>query len=182
VVARHPTRPVFRCALAHLHARLGRRAEAERALEDLTRDDCSTLPFDQEWLYGMSFLAETAAIVGAREVAMTVYRLLEPWATFNAADTAEGIRGSVSRYLGLLAATMKRWCEAQRHFEEALEHNARMRTRPWLARTQTDYADLLLARNEAGDRERALALIEDARAIYRDLGMSAARDRRSAAG
>ena len=34
LVATHPARPVFRCALIHLHARLGRRSEAERARRD----------------------------------------------------------------------------------------------------------------------------------------------------
>jgi hypothetical protein len=46
-----------------------------------------------------------------------------------------------------------------------------MGARPWLAHTQSDYARMLLARNHAGDRERALELIEDALATYRELGM-----------
>jgi DNA-binding SARP family transcriptional activator/tetratricopeptide (TPR) repeat protein len=171
VVAEHPTRPVFRCALAHLHARLGRLSEAQGALERLTRHDCAALPFDQEWLYGMSLLAETCALLGDTGSAAGLHRLLVPWATFNAADTAEGMRGSVSRYLGLLATTLKRWREAERHFEDALEKNASMGARPWLAHTQADYARMLLARDDTSDRERALELLADAVATYRELGM-----------
>jgi hypothetical protein len=52
LVADYPTRPVFRCALAHVHAWLGHLAEAQRALDDLARDDFAGLPFDQECFMG----------------------------------------------------------------------------------------------------------------------------------
>jgi tetratricopeptide (TPR) repeat protein len=126
VVAAYPARPVFRCALAHVHARLGRLAEAKQTLDDLAPDDFSAVPLDQEWLLGMSLLAETSAVLGDTDSAPILYRLLVPWAAFNAADHPEGIRGSISRYLGLLATTTQRWTEAARHFEDALELNERM--------------------------------------------------------
>jgi hypothetical protein len=66
---------------------------------------------------------------------------------------------------------MKRWDDAELHFEQALEANARMGARPWLARTQLDFARMLLARDETGDRERAQELRDKAVATYRDLGM-----------
>ena len=120
LVAEYPTRPVFRCALAHAEARCGRLAEAKETLDDLVRDDCAALPFDQEWLFGMSLLAETSALLADTASAVVLYRLLVPWGAFNAADHPEGIRGAVSRYLGLLATTMERWEDAERHFEAAL--------------------------------------------------------------
>jgi DNA-binding SARP family transcriptional activator len=171
LVADWPARPAFRCALAHLHARLGRLSEAQRALDDLTRHDCSALPFDQEWLYGMSLLAETAALLGDTDSATVLYRLLVPWAAFNAADWPEAIRGSVSRYLGILATTRRRWDEAGMHFEDAVAMNARMGARPWLAHTQHDYARMLLARARTQDREHARDLLNQALVTYRELGM-----------
>jgi hypothetical protein len=171
LVAEHPVRPVFRCLLAHLHARLGRLPEAKRALEELAEDEFAILPFDQEWLFGMSLLAETSALLHHTDTASAVYSLLLPWAALNVADMAEGIRGSVSRYLGMLAATTKRWEEAERHFQDAIPMNTRMGARPWLAHTQYDYAQLLLARNGPRDRERLRELAEAAVATYRDLGM-----------
>ena len=120
LVAEYPARPVFRCALAHLHARLGHATEAKRALDDLAQDDFSGLPFDQEWLFGMSLLAETSALLGDSASAAVLYRLLVPWAAFNAADHPEGIRGSISRYLGLLATMTQSWPRAELHFEDAL--------------------------------------------------------------
>jgi DNA-binding SARP family transcriptional activator/tetratricopeptide (TPR) repeat protein len=171
LAAQYPARLVFRCALALLQARLGRTREAKRALDDLAGDDFSGLPFDQEWLYGMSLLAETSALLGHTDSAPVLYRLLVPWATLNVADVGEGIRGSVSRYLGLLAMTTKRRDEAERHFESALTMNAKMGARPWLAHTQNDYAQMLHACNGPGDRERAQELLDAALGIYRELGM-----------
>jgi DNA-binding SARP family transcriptional activator len=171
LVSRYPARPVFRCVLAHLHGRLGRVHDATQSLADFARDDFSALPFDQEWLYGMSLLAETAATLADTDSASTLYKQLVPWAALNTADVGEGIRGSVSRYLGLLAATARRWQDAKRHFDDALALNTRMGARPWVAYTQNDYAQMLLARDGPDDRERARDLIDAARAAFRELGM-----------
>jgi hypothetical protein len=50
LVAGYPARVVFRWAVAHLHARLGRLPEPRRALGVFVVDDFSALPFDQERL------------------------------------------------------------------------------------------------------------------------------------
>jgi DNA-binding SARP family transcriptional activator len=171
LVAEYPTRPAFRCTLAQVHARLGHVTEAQRALDGLAQDDFSALPFDQEWLYGMSLLAETSALLGHSDPAAVLYRLLVPWGAFSAADHPEGFRGSISRYLGLLAMTTQSWDAAQLHFEDALAANARMGARPWLAHSENDYARMLHTRSGRGDRERAQALLDAARNTYHDLGM-----------
>jgi tetratricopeptide (TPR) repeat protein len=168
LVAEYPARPVFRCALAHLQALLGRTEDARRELKDLARDEFAALPLDMEWLLGMSLLAETSAFLGDADSAAVLYRLLVPWAAFNVADVPEGMRGSVSRYLGLLASLLERLDDAERHFEGALAMNERMGARPWLAHTQEDYGRMLLAR---GDAERGSELVDQALATYRELGM-----------
>jgi DNA-binding SARP family transcriptional activator len=172
-VADHPDRPVWRCVLAHLEARLGKRPEATRLLEELAEDGFERIPFDMEWLYGMSMLAETAALVGDGDAAHVLYGLLDPWASLNVVDMAEGMRGSVARYLGLLASTIKCWDDAARHFEAALMTNKRMRARPWLAHTQADYAAMLIARDARGDADRARQLLDQAMATYPELAMDA---------
>jgi DNA-binding SARP family transcriptional activator len=171
LVTEYPTRPAFRCALAYAHARLGHVSEAQRELDRFAEDDFAGLPFDQEWLYGMSLLAEVCHLLGESASAATLYPLLVPWATFSAADHPEGFRGSMSRYLGLVATTTRSWDEAALHFEDALEANARMGARPWLAHTQRDFALMLHARDGRSDRERAQALLDAARTTYRELGM-----------
>src|SRR5262249_4924240 len=70
--------------------------------------------------------------------------------------------GSVSHYLGLLAATVGERVSARRHFEDALAMNARMGMRHDLARTQLDYAQLLLAGGDGTETAKALALRNEA--------------------
>jgi len=171
LVAEYPARLVFRCVLAHVHARLGQLPEARRAFDYLARDRFAALPFDQEWLYGMSLLAETCVLLDDADSAVVLYELLVPWASMNAVDQAEGIRGAISRYLGILATATKRWDEAEQHFKHALAMNATMGVRPWLAHTQTDHARMLQRRNGPHDRERARDLLDTAIRNYRELGM-----------
>jgi hypothetical protein len=97
-----------------------------------------------------------------------LYELLLPWAAVNVVDTPEGIRGSVSRYLAILASLLKRPKEAARHFEDALDMNQRMGAMPWLAQTQEEYGRMLLE-EEATDR--GSELITAALETYRELGM-----------
>jgi hypothetical protein len=66
---------------------------------------------------------------------------------------------------------MRRFDEAERHFNVAIETERRMRARPWLAHAQHDLAAMLLGRGAADDRERAYALRKEAAATYRELGM-----------
>ena len=175
LVSEYPTRPVFRCTLAHLQIRLGRLEDAKRAFEELAADHFGFLPFDQEWLYGMSLLSEICGLLGDADSAEVLYRLLGPYAEFNCFDLPEAMRGSASRYLGILAATMERWPEAAQHFENALDMNETMGAKPWLAGTQNDYAQMLLTRDGPGDRKRAGELRASVKATYSHLGLRTGR-------
>ena len=66
---------------------------------------------------------------------------------------------------------MSRWDEAGRHFERALEMNARMGARPSGWRTQRDYARMLIRRGAQDDERRAAELLRAARSAYEELGM-----------
>jgi len=172
IAAGNPARPAFRCVLAHVHARLHETVEAGGILDEFARTSFSSLPFDMEWLFGVSLLAETAVLVGDAESSARLYELLQPWAELGAVDHPEGYRGSVGRYLGMLASEAKRWEEAERHFQAALAVNEAMNARPWVALTQHDHARMLIARSESGDAERAGELLGAALTTYRELGMT----------
>ncbi len=163
----YPARVAFRCVLINVDARQGRVEAARQALHELGRTHFSAIPFDQEWLFGASFLAETAALLHDADSAATLYERLAPYETLVAADWPEGIRGAVSRYLALLAATTARPDDAVRHFEHALELNERLGFRPWLAHTQVDYARFSAAR----DPHRTEELLSEAVKTYKELGM-----------
>jgi hypothetical protein len=149
--------------------------DAKRTLEEMATDDFAFLPFDQEWLYGMSLLSETCGLLGNSDYAEVLYRLIGPYAELNCFDLPEAMRGSASRYLGIMAAMLERWTEAAQHFENALGMNERMGAKPWLAATQDDYAQMLLTRGGTGDRKRAAKLRASATATYSDLGLRAGR-------
>jgi DNA-binding NarL/FixJ family response regulator len=85
--------------------------------------------------------------------------------------------GSADRYLGLLCTAMARWSEAQQRFEQALAMNSRIGALVALAYTQHDYAATLLARGEAGDRERATAMLGTSLESAREIGMRALEER-----
>jgi class 3 adenylate cyclase len=93
---------------------------------------------------------------------------------------------SSDRVLGLLAQTMGNLDKAAQHFEDALAFCRRAGYRPDLAWTCCDYADCLLqgaalgppvgagfkpAPTPADDRRKAMALLDEALRISRELGM-----------
>jgi DNA-binding SARP family transcriptional activator len=161
----------FRCLVILLECELGREDEARRAFEEVAAKEFAALPRDIEWLFCLSILAEVAAYLHDRDHTSVLYRLLLPYARLNAVAAGEVAVGSVARYLGILASTTSRWDEGTRHFEDALEMNGRMGARPWLAHTQQDFARMLLARDAAGDKEKAQLLLTQALTTYEELGM-----------
>ena len=170
-VAEYPTYPLWRCVLAHTAAELGQTDDARGVFETLAANGFATVPFDEAWLVSLSFLAETARVLGDAERASVLYDRLLPYGDRVAVSHAEISTGSVSRYLGILAATTARWNDAEDHFEAALEMNRRIGARPWLAHTQHDYARMLMARDKPGDGDRELELVREALDGYQGLGM-----------
>jgi len=91
-----------------------------------------------------------------------------PYERLYAMAPVESIFGAVARGLGELAAMRDRPDDAARHFEVAMEVERHMRARPFLAHAQHEYGSMLL---DHGDGDRAKALLDDALATYRELGM-----------
>ncbi len=166
-----PWYPFHRAALACLLLDLGRDAEAGVVLDDLAEHEFRALYRDNEWLLGMSLASEACARLGDASAASTLYNQLQPFAGRHAVGHAEGSVGAVDRYLGLLAATLGRLDDADRHLTAAIQFNERMGARPWTAHSQHDLAVVLVRRDIPGDRERARQLDRAARATADKLGM-----------
>ena len=75
------------------------------------------------------------------------------------------------RLLGLLAHTMGEAKKAVQHFENSLAFCRNADYLPEFAWSCCDYADTLLERDAAGDREHATSLLRDSLKISRGLGM-----------
>ncbi|MCI0859064.1 MAG: protein kinase [Chloroflexi bacterium] len=177
-IEQHSAASAWRPGLAFIYSELGRREEAQAEFEHLAAEGFTDIPRDALWLGCIAYLCEACAFLGDAERAESLYELLLPYAERTVTvGTAAACYGAAARYLGLLSATMSRWEEAQQHFEHALEMNQRMGAKPWLAHTQQQYGDMLLARGQPGDRQKATALLDQALAIASELGMAALLER-----
>jgi len=164
----------WRPGLAILYLELDRLDDARAEFESLAAQDFADIPHDGRWTTCITYLAEVCAALGDVTRAAVLYPMLLPYAA-RVVLQGGGVAccGSGGRYLGLLCATMRRWPEAERHFEDAVALNAKIGARLPLAHTQHDYAMMLLARDQAGDRQRALTLLRQALESARTLGMVA---------
>ncbi|HLA18523.1 MAG TPA: adenylate/guanylate cyclase domain-containing protein, partial [Dehalococcoidia bacterium] len=169
-----PNIPAFRAGLAMTYAELGREEQAKVEFEGLAVDDFANLPDDASLPLTLAYLSVAADFLDDARRAAVLYDLLLPYAGHNIIlGAGAACLGSASRSLGLLATTMERWGEAKQHFEDALEMHARMGARPWVAYTQHQYANMLLARDAPGDREKALELVTEALDAAQEMGMKA---------
>jgi hypothetical protein len=156
------------------------REHAERDFDALARDNFDAIPPDLFWLGAMCLLAEACARLGDAARAPVLYARLAPHAERNAQIGLAVSVGTVHRFLGLLSAVTERWPDAEVHFEAALERSSAMGATASLAHIRCDYAEMLLARGEAGDDMRAAAHLESARAVAGELRIKPVTDRAAA--
>jgi class 3 adenylate cyclase len=119
----------------------------------------------------MSLLAEAIAIVGDVDRAGPAYDELLPYeGQVIVVARAVGCNGPVDRVLGLLALTMDRTDDAERHLGNAVEIATRMGDRPGMALCGLALAELLLARDESNDRELAQEMLSTVLGTAREMG------------
>ncbi len=150
----------------------GRQEDARSLFDEIAAHDFQDVPHNEHWLSVMAIYSTLSATFGDAPRAAKLHDLLAPYASLNAVhDTLRTDLGSVAHHLGLLARTQGELDAAARYLEAALEANVRMGSRPHLARTQAELADLLLERGRRGDAPRARELLSGARATAAELGM-----------
>jgi DNA-binding SARP family transcriptional activator/tetratricopeptide (TPR) repeat protein len=174
----YPAIPAWRCTLALLRVELGRPDEAREAFETVAAAGFDALPRDANWLIGLTLLAEVCGALGDVERAAELHALLAPHGGRNVlVGRAASCNGSVSRLLGILLGVLGEWDEAEQRFEEARAMHLRMGARPWLARTEVAWAEMLLARGAPGDEAAARERLAEAIVIADALGMVAVAER-----
>jgi class 3 adenylate cyclase len=134
------------------------------------------------WVAIVVLLAEAAVTVGSQDHAMTLYRLLEPYAgRLATAHLGLACLGATDRHLGMLSTTLGRWDVAEAHFERALALEAGMGGAALLPRTKYWRASLYEARGRVDDVRHAADLFNEVVVETSRLGMqrlcAQARDR-----
>jgi DNA-binding CsgD family transcriptional regulator len=113
------------------------------------------------------------------QAAPAIYAGLAPFADeLGVTSSGQGpSMGSVSRYLGQMAALNGDWDRVEADFARAMRRNLETGARGEVAETRFDWARALLRRGHARDRERASAMLDAAERGATELGMEPLRRR-----
>jgi DNA-binding CsgD family transcriptional regulator/tetratricopeptide (TPR) repeat protein len=171
----------WRPGLASLLVELGMEPAARRELARIAGEGLD--PFRESlWMGSLVYTADACAALRDETVAALVQRELAPFAgAVVMVGHLVAFYGSADRYLGMLAATLGEWEQAEEHFERALEANRAMGASTWLAHTHYEYARMLVDRG--GEcRKRAEAMLAEADRLAGTIGMAALRNRIRALG
>ncbi|HKY75965.1 MAG TPA: LuxR C-terminal-related transcriptional regulator [Acidimicrobiia bacterium] len=151
----------------------GREEDARAAF---ARFDPATVPKDIYWLVTMCTWAAVAARLTETAQAEAIESAIRPFAG-QAVPFCAGPTPSVAHHLGLLAATLGRYDEAEDRFGEALAIHERIGAPHWMARTRLEWGRMLLARRQPDDYERARSLAEAAHDEFAKIGLACWADR-----
>ena len=157
----------------YVAAAAGRVDAARREMDALAVDGFAFLPRDHGWLFGMTYLAETALLLGDARRAAELERMLAPYTERMAFGSGEVSAGPIERVRGLLASMAGRHDEAIQLLENAERDAERKGARLWAVRSRVDRAGVLVRRNAPGDRARARELVDAALAACRELDLPA---------
>jgi hypothetical protein len=166
---RYPSVARWRDALAA--AELGDQRAARAEIERHARSGFADLPRDGLWILHLCALAEACVVIRDQQRAAQLYELLLPYAERHAISLSTMPFGPVALRLGMLAAMLERWAEAERHFEAAMERCSRVGARPVTARVLYERSRMLLARGAGEDQARAVELLAQAEASCRELDL-----------
>ena len=173
LAADHPGYRMLPALAAYVDAATGHTDEARRQMDELAVGGFAFLPRDHGWLFGMSYLAETAILLGDAQRAGEIERLLAPYADRMGFASGEVSSGPVDRIRGLLAAFAGRYDEAVVLLQNAERDAGQKGARLWVVRSRVDRARVLVARDGPGDRAVARDLVESALVACRALGLPA---------
>ncbi len=172
IMAQSPGVPVYQATLAMALAEAGHVDQAAEVLDELGHAGFGSVAEDGLWMVTMCAASLAYWRAGCREGVDDLYAVLSRYPDANSSVASSSSNGAVAGYLGILATLLQRWDDAERHFEYGMALNEKMGHRPALAYNRLHYGDMLLRRNEPGDREKARALLQQSLEAARDMGMA----------
>jgi DNA-binding CsgD family transcriptional regulator len=167
-----PGIPLVRIFIPLTYALLGDRDLARATFEEF-RHMPGTLEVGPRWAVLLVMIGTAAVMLDDTETADRVYTELSGLAPTYAADGSGVVFsiGSVQWPIGDLALATGRADEAIHRYTDAIEMNARIGARPFLALSRFGLAKALMARGNPGDLPAARSLATEAAAEFRRLGL-----------
>jgi class 3 adenylate cyclase/tetratricopeptide (TPR) repeat protein len=164
----NPGMPVYKALLAWAYCKSGEQASALQLLDAAARN-AFQIPLDSIWIDSMICYATIAVELHLPDRAEQLFALLGP---YHDQVPCQGVtsREPVATYLGGLTTVLGNYDAADGYFQEANELNLRGTMHYAEAQTNLWWARMLLARNGAGDAERAARLLERALSVSRERG------------
>ena len=155
-------------------AESGRLEEGREEFERLAAHDFRDLPPDAQWITGVALVSRAASRLGdvrARRAPLPDARA-RTRASPSSRAAPRRATGPSSLYLGQLAMTMARTARRDSPLRRARSRcRARWATARSSPQARIGLAEALLARDAAGDRERALELLARVLEVGQELGM-----------
>jgi hypothetical protein len=158
-----------RLLLALAYCETGRHDEARVVFQPLVEPLCAA-PVDAGWFEAMAIGSMVCAHLHMDSLAGRLADLLTPHTGQVVGGGSYWVR-SVDHCIGLLQATVGRFDDADAHFAAAAAIEERIGAPAWLARTQLEWARMLLTGDAPEDAHRATELLGRALATARELRM-----------
>jgi class 3 adenylate cyclase len=165
-------RLVTEVGLSLMYLETDRPEQAREWLERLTVEEIPGIRQNINAIPTLALAGDVCWHIGDRRRAELLYEVLLPYAERNIIIGFTGLMaGSASYGLGMLAGTLERWDDSERHFQEAIRFDDRAGLRPWAARARREYSRMLKNRGRPEDAARALELVNEAVSTFDELGM-----------
>jgi predicted ATPase/class 3 adenylate cyclase len=171
VLEQFPSSMSFRLTMACARAEAGETEHARSILADMRTGRFTDVPHDYLWLLHMCLFGYACCRFNEVAWAQELYDLLLPHRSAIAVSQTCGF-GPVAHHLGCLATALGRLDEADGHFAQAAEVQARIGADGTLVHTRLAWAQMLIERGQLGDVERAKSLLSRALVTARELGLA----------
>lgn len=171
-VGQAPEIPLVRVFTPLIHALLGNDDMARATFEEF-RHMPGAIEVGPRWFALLFQIGTAAVMLDDAATADGVYRELSPLAPAYIAEGSSPVfsAGSLQRVIGDLALATGRVDEAVARYTDAIEMNAKIGARPFLALSRLGLAKALVAGASRGDLPTARALTVEAAAQFRQLDL-----------
>jgi hypothetical protein len=171
IIEAQPAIPVWRMALCGVYLQTDRPQLCRPHVAAVAADDFAMVPRNAVFLLTCSSVARIASQVGALTEAEAAYRYAAPF------DDQFAWAGSTYEYpigvgVGAAAGALGWYDLAEQHFGQSMALCERAGATTYIAATQIHWAEMLVERNEPGDRARAAELATEALATADRLGLA----------